>query len=73
MVVGERKCFKRMEMNTTDDCGGVVCVRSKRILDLLIESSISGEMSCRMNNRQTLAWWKQVEGKGTDDLRNVAV
>ena len=52
-----------------DDCGGVVCPE-RRILDVLVESSISGERSCGMIDLQTSAWWKQVEGKDTDDLRN---
>ena len=42
----------------------------RRILDLLIKSSISGERSCGMIDLQTRAWWKQVEGKDTDDMRN---
>ena len=29
LTAGERKCFKRVERSRTDDCGGVVCVRSK--------------------------------------------
>ena len=53
-----------------DDCGGVVC-QEQRILDLLVESSISGERSCGMIDLQTSAWRKQVvKGKDTDDLRN---
>ena len=37
-----------------DDCGGVVCVcKEQRILDLLVESSISGEKSCGMIDQQT--------------------
>ena len=46
-----------------------VC-QERRILDLLVDSSISGERSCEMIDQQTWAWWKQVEGKYTDDLRN---
>ena len=52
-----------------DDCGGVVC-QERRILDLLVDSSISGERNCGMIDQQTCVWWKQVEGKDTDDLRN---
>ena len=32
--------------------GGVVC-QNQRILDLLVESSVSGERSCGMIDRQT--------------------
>ena len=30
----------------------------------------SEEINCEMIDRQTCAWWKKVEGKDTDDLRN---
>ena len=36
-----------MGRSRTDDCGGVVC-QEQRILDLLVENSISGERSCGM-------------------------
>ena len=29
LIVGERKCFKRVGSSTTDDCSEVVFVRSK--------------------------------------------
>ena len=44
--------------------------REQGILDLSVESSISEELSCGMNDQQTSAWWKQVEGIGTDGQRN---
>ena len=46
------------------------CVSGAKDLRLLVESSISGERSCGMIDLPTEAWWKQVEGKDTDDLRN---
>ena len=59
-----------MGRSWADNCGGVVCVcQEQRILDLLVESSINVKTSCRMFDQQTWAWWKQVEGKNTDDLR----
>ena len=39
--------------------------QEQRILDLLVESSISGERSCRMIGWQSVSWWKQMEGKDT--------
>ena len=48
-----------------------LCVcQEQRNLDLFAESSISGERNFGMNDLQTWDWWKQVEGKDTDDLRN---
>ena len=46
------------------------CVSGARILDLLVENSLSGERNCGMIDLQTLAWWKQMEWKDTDDMRN---
>ena len=53
LMAGKRKC-KRVGRSKTDDCGGVVCVCQKQsTLDLLVERSISGEMSCGKNDQQT--------------------
>ena len=49
-----RECFKRVGGNRIEDCGGVVCVRKEhRILNLLVKSSVSREMSCGMKDEQT--------------------
>ena len=54
LTAGERKCFKRVGGNRIEDCGGVVCVRKEhRILNLLVKSSVSREMSCGMKDQQT--------------------
>ena len=69
LITRKRECSARVGRSRPDDCGGGVC-QKQRILDLLVESYISGETSCRMIDQQTWAWWKQVEGKDTYDLRN---
>ena len=43
LITRKRECSTRVGRSRADDCGGVMCVR---ILDLLVESSISGERSC---------------------------
>ena len=52
LVTREAKCLKSVGRSRTDNCGGVVC-QEQRILDLLVEISISGAMSCGMNDQQT--------------------
>ena len=53
LITRKRECAARVGRSRADDCGGVMFVRSKRILDLLVESSISGERSCGMIDQQT--------------------
>ena len=48
--MSERESFRRVGRSRTDDCGVVVCVR---ILDLLVDSSISVERSCEVIDQQT--------------------
>ena len=69
VITRKRECSARVGRSRADDCVGVVYPQ-KKILYLLVESSKRGERSRGMIDLQTLAWWKQVEGKYTDDLRN---
>ena len=48
----KRECSAKVGRSKADDCGGVVC-QEQRILDLLVESSISAERSCGMIDQQT--------------------
>ena len=43
LITRKREGSARVERSRADDCVGVVCIRSERILDLLVESSISEE------------------------------
>ena len=52
LITRKRECSARVGRSRADDYGGVVC-QEQRILDLLVESSISGERSCGMNDQQT--------------------
>ena len=52
LITKKRECSARVGRSTADNCGGVVCPE-QRILDLLVESSISGESSCGLIDRQT--------------------
>ena len=45
LIAGKRECSARVTMSRAGDCSRVVCVRSEKILDLLVESSISEERS----------------------------
>ena len=71
LISRKRECSARVGRSRDGDCSGVVCVRSEGSLRFIgREFPISGERSCGMNDLQTGAWRKQVEGKDTDDLRN---
>ena len=52
LITRKRECSARVGRSRADDCVEVVC-QKQRILDLLVESSISGERSCRMIDQQT--------------------
>ena len=52
LIERKKECSARVGRSRVGDCGGVVCVR-RSILDLLGESSISGEKSCGMIDLQS--------------------
>ena len=53
LIARKRECSARVTRSRAGDCNRVVCVRSEKILDLLVETSISEEKSCRMIDLQT--------------------
>ena len=52
LIARKRECSARVGRSRAGDCGGVVCPE-RRILDVLVESSISGERSCGTIDLQT--------------------
>ena len=54
LITRKREGSARVGRSRADDCGGVVCVcQEQRILDLLVESSISWKRSCGIIDQQT--------------------
>ena len=53
LITRKRECSARVTRSRAGNCSRLVCVRSEKILDLLVESSISEERSCRMIDLQT--------------------
>ena len=53
LIARKRECSVRVRRSRASDCGEVVCVWSEGSLDLLVESSISGERRCGMIDLQT--------------------
>ena len=52
LITRKREYSARVGSSRADDCGGMVCPE-RRILDLLVQSSISWERSCGMIDLQT--------------------
>ena len=52
MITRKRECSARVARSRANDCGEGVC-QEQRILDLLVERSISGERSCGIIDQQT--------------------
>ena len=46
------------------------CVSEAKDLRFIGREFHKRERNCGMIDLKTCAWWKQVEGKDTDDLRN---
>ena len=46
------------------------CVSGAKDLRFIGREFHKRERSCGMIDQQTGSWWKQVEGRDTDDLRN---
>ena len=53
LIARKRECSARVTRCRAGDCSRVVCVRSEKSIDLLVESSISEERSCRVIALQT--------------------
>ena len=69
LIARKRECFTRVEgveLETVVEW----CVSRAKDLRFIGREFHKRERSCGMIDLQTSAWWKQVERKDTDDLRN---